>query len=165
MLCSFVIYVSIVRWDEPLLRLATDVARGIEYLHSCRYFDETYGDFKECILHRDLKPDNGTHTQTQFCLFWTHNVSCLHFSSYFGSHPPFLFTYYPPFIHSFIYIQVLVSDFLRGKLTDFGTSRAKAAEESAAMSAVGTPLYCAPEVMLQAEVILIWLLHYIFIVI
>jgi hypothetical protein len=98
MLCSFVIYVSIVRWDEPLLRLATDVARGIEYLHSCRYFDETYGDFKECILHRDLKPDNGT--QTQFCLFWTHNVSCLHFSSYFGSHPPFFcFTYFLSFIH------------------------------------------------------------------
>jgi hypothetical protein len=87
------------KWDEPLLRLATDVARGLEYLHSCRYFDETYGDFKECILHRDLKPDN-----------------------------------------------VLVTDFLRGKVTDFGSSRAKSTDAHA-MTAVGTPIYCAPEVV------------------
>eukprot|EP00615_Pteridomonas_danica_P010711 CAMPEP_0114330796 /NCGR_PEP_ID=MMETSP0101-20121206/1989_1 /TAXON_ID=38822 ORGANISM="Pteridomonas danica, Strain PT" /NCGR_SAMPLE_ID=MMETSP0101 /ASSEMBLY_ACC=CAM_ASM_000211 /LENGTH=347 /DNA_ID=CAMNT_0001460925 /DNA_START=179 /DNA_END=1222 /DNA_ORIENTATION=+ len=85
-------------WDEPLLRLATDVARGIEYLHSCRYFDEASEEFKECILHRDLKPDN-----------------------------------------------VLVTDFLRGKVTDFGASRAKSMEDRA-MTAVGTPIFCAPEI-------------------
>jgi serine/threonine protein kinase len=45
-------------WGEPLLRLATDLARGMSYLHGRKYFDEVEGVFKECILHRDLKPDN-----------------------------------------------------------------------------------------------------------
>jgi len=45
-------------WDDPLLRLATDVARGMCYLHNREYFDETEGVNKQCVLHRDLKPDN-----------------------------------------------------------------------------------------------------------
>ena len=45
-----------------------------------------------------------------------------------------------------------MSEFLLGKLTDFGTSRAKATTEgsdddAALMTAVGTPLFCAPEIM------------------
>jgi serine/threonine protein kinase len=43
------------RWDEPLLRLATDVARGMAYLHGRSYFDESDDTYKSCILHRDLK--------------------------------------------------------------------------------------------------------------
>ena len=27
------------RWEEPLLRLATDISRGITYLHSRKYID------------------------------------------------------------------------------------------------------------------------------
>jgi serine/threonine protein kinase len=42
-------------WTEPLLRLLTDVARGMLYLHSREYFDDIDGCFKSCILHRDLK--------------------------------------------------------------------------------------------------------------
>jgi serine/threonine protein kinase len=45
-------------WEEPLLRLAQDVARGMAYLHARSYFDEVDGCMKECIVHRDLKPDN-----------------------------------------------------------------------------------------------------------
>jgi len=41
--------------------------------------------------------------------------------------------------------NVLVSEYLTAKITDFGTSRARA-EEDVTMTAVGTPLYCAPEI-------------------
>jgi len=42
----------------------------------------------------------------------------------------------------------LVSDLLRAKVSDFGTSRAKSVSEELTMSSVGTPLYCAPEIFL-----------------
>jgi len=42
--------------------------------------------------------------------------------------------------------NVLVTEFLSAKVSDFGTSRAKA-ENDATMTAVGTPLFCAPEVV------------------
>jgi serine/threonine protein kinase len=87
------------RWDDPLLRLATDVARGMNYLHNRKYYDERESEKVKCILHRDLKPDNA-----------------------------------------------LVSEFIAAKLADFGTSRAKG-EEDVTMTAVGTPLYVAPEIV------------------
>jgi serine/threonine protein kinase len=40
----------------------------------------------------------------------------------------------------------LITDFLSAKITDFGTSRPKGAEDIT-MTAVGTPLYAAPELM------------------
>ena len=43
--------------------------------------------------------------------------------------------------------NVLVTEFNRGKIADFGTSRAKAASDDAIMTAVGTPLFAAPELM------------------
>jgi len=44
------------RWGEPLLRLASDVSRGMAYLHGREYLDETdQNKLKRCILHRDLK--------------------------------------------------------------------------------------------------------------
>jgi len=89
---------SDLRWDDPLLRLATDVARGMNYLHNRQYYDEREENTLKCILHRDLKPDNA-----------------------------------------------LVSDYTAAKLADFGTSRAKG-EEDVTMTAVGTPLYVAPEI-------------------
>ena len=46
------------RWEEPLLRLAIDIARGMSYLHSWKIFDERTHSFKEGVVHRDLKPDN-----------------------------------------------------------------------------------------------------------
>jgi serine/threonine protein kinase len=87
------------RWDDPLLRFACDIARGMNYLHNRKYFDEVQKEQKQCILHRDLKPDN-----------------------------------------------VLVTDFIAGKIADFGTSRSKAADD-VTMTAVGTPLYVAPEIV------------------
>jgi len=83
---------------DPLLRLACDMARGMNYLHNRSYYDERDEEMKHCILHRDLKPDNA-----------------------------------------------LISDFIAAKLADFGTSRA-IEEEDVTMTAVGTPLYVAPEI-------------------
>ena len=45
-------------WGDPLLKLAADIARGMVYLHGRKYYDEQEKTYKECILHRDLKPDN-----------------------------------------------------------------------------------------------------------
>jgi len=42
-------------WDEPLLRLATDVARGMAYLHGREFVDDASGEVKRGVLHRDLK--------------------------------------------------------------------------------------------------------------
>ena len=42
--------------------------------------------------------------------------------------------------------NVLVTSFMSAKITDFGTSRAKGLPD-VTMSAVGTPLFCAPEMM------------------
>jgi serine/threonine protein kinase len=46
--------------------------------------------------------------------------------------------------------NALVTDFMTCKLTDFGTSRAKGAEDIT-MTAVGTPLFVAPEIALGDE--------------
>ena len=40
---------------------------------------------------------------------------------------------------------MLVTDFMSAKITDFGTSRFKS--EDVTMTATGTPLFCAPEVV------------------
>jgi serine/threonine protein kinase len=40
------------RWDEQLLTLAQDVARGMAYLHGREYLDEVDGSKRQCILHR-----------------------------------------------------------------------------------------------------------------
>ena len=42
-------------WNDPLLRLATDVARGMRYLHGRRIFDAEKGEELATVLHRDLK--------------------------------------------------------------------------------------------------------------
>ena len=39
-------------WNDPLLRLASDIARGMAYLHSRSYFDEQALKQMHCILHR-----------------------------------------------------------------------------------------------------------------
>jgi len=50
--------VGVLEWDDPLLRLASDVARGMAYLHGREFFDEAAGERQRCIIHRDLKPAN-----------------------------------------------------------------------------------------------------------
>lgn len=42
--------------------------------------------------------------------------------------------------------QALITDFVTAKITDFGTSRAMAAED-VTMTAVGTPLFSSPEIL------------------
>jgi serine/threonine protein kinase len=89
-------------WMDPLLKLATEIAQGMAYLHGTKQTEgnptATVQD-KEIILHRDLKPDN-----------------------------------------------VLISEFVSAKITDFGTSRTKETRNDVTMSGVGTPLFCAPEI-------------------
>jgi serine/threonine protein kinase len=44
--------------------------------------------------------------------------------------------------------NALVTEFTSSKISDFGTSRSKAQSyQDVAMTAVGTPLFCAPEVL------------------
>jgi len=54
-------------WKDKRLRMVTECALGVQYLHNERYwFDGEYKDgeeveapgWRECIIHRDLKPDN-----------------------------------------------------------------------------------------------------------
>ena len=42
-------------WNDPLLRLATDIARGMRFLHGRKYYDEVKGEQQSTVLHRDLK--------------------------------------------------------------------------------------------------------------
>ena len=34
------------RWEDPLLKIAMDVARGMAYLHGCEFVDEATGESK-----------------------------------------------------------------------------------------------------------------------
>ena len=44
--------------------------------------------------------------------------------------------------------NVLVTEFMSSKISDFGTSRSKSqSHKNVTMTGVGTPLYCAPEVL------------------
>jgi len=43
--------------------------------------------------------------------------------------------------------NVLITEFLLAKITDFGTSRIKEINDDVTMSSVGTPLFCAPEIV------------------
>jgi len=45
-------------WQDPLGKLATDIARGLVHMHSRRWFDEAANKMQECCLNRDLKPEN-----------------------------------------------------------------------------------------------------------
>ena len=54
-------------WKDKRLRMATECALGVQYLHNERnWFDGEYKDgeeveapgWRDCIIHRDLKPDN-----------------------------------------------------------------------------------------------------------
>jgi serine/threonine protein kinase len=70
-------------WNDPLLRLASDVARGMAYLHSRSYFDEHESKMKSCILHRlvlcafvhNLRYSNLNPLTLSHLLFTLHSVS------------------------------------------------------------------------------------------
>jgi len=51
-------------WADPKLRMATDAARGMSYLHTKRYYDDINKTWIDCVIHRDLKPANMMLTQT-----------------------------------------------------------------------------------------------------
>ena len=40
------------RWEDPLLRLAADVARGMNYLHKREHYDEISHSTKKCIIRK-----------------------------------------------------------------------------------------------------------------
>ena len=45
-------------WEEPKLMQATDIANAMVYLHSTRYWEDEKQEWMNCVIHRDLKPDN-----------------------------------------------------------------------------------------------------------
>ena len=45
-------------WKGKLLKMTTEMALGVQYLHDTRYFDDQQNEYRDCIIHRDLKPDN-----------------------------------------------------------------------------------------------------------
>jgi len=45
-------------WKKNLLRIMTECALGVQYLHKTRFYSEEKKAFEDCIIHRDLKPDN-----------------------------------------------------------------------------------------------------------
>ena len=47
------------RWDDSILLLATDIARGMVYLHGRSYIDDIDGTRRVGVLHRDLKVSCG----------------------------------------------------------------------------------------------------------
>ena len=55
------------RWEDPLLKMAQDVSRGMVYLHGREFFDDETGALKQCIIHRDLKPDNALISEFSSC--------------------------------------------------------------------------------------------------
>lgn len=42
-------------WHDPLLKMTTDIARGLAHMHSRRWFDEVANRIQETVIHRDLK--------------------------------------------------------------------------------------------------------------
>ena len=109
--------------------MATDIARGMVYLHAREYYDDDTGRLQRCIMHRCatlslLEPDISS-------------------SSLLGrgrSHAP-------PRLHRDLKPEnVLVTEFMSGKISDFGTSRTKDARDAEMTASVGTPVFVAPEV-------------------
>eukprot|EP00520_Triparma_pacifica_P006010 CAMPEP_0118656516 /NCGR_PEP_ID=MMETSP0785-20121206/13529_1 /TAXON_ID=91992 /ORGANISM="Bolidomonas pacifica, Strain CCMP 1866" /LENGTH=882 /DNA_ID=CAMNT_0006549377 /DNA_START=68 /DNA_END=2713 /DNA_ORIENTATION=- len=54
---------SDLRWRSHLLHTAQELSMSLEYLHHSRYWHEKKGDngkpgWRECIIHRDVKPEN-----------------------------------------------------------------------------------------------------------
>ena len=45
-------------WQTEKLRIMQEIARGMNYLHTAVFFDSDNGNYKEGLVHRDLKPDN-----------------------------------------------------------------------------------------------------------
>ena len=45
-------------WQDPKLRVVSDVAQGMNYLHNTSYYDDKRNQQVTSVLHRDLKPGN-----------------------------------------------------------------------------------------------------------
>ncbi|CAM9245279.1 unnamed protein product, partial [Phaeothamnion confervicola] len=54
----------VLTWQTHKYRMLTDIVRGMGYLHSARYYDQSTRSYQSCIMHRDLKPQNMLVTAT-----------------------------------------------------------------------------------------------------
>ena len=48
------------RWrgERGVLKIMTEAALGVQYLHQSRFYNHQEKNWENCIIHRDLKPDN-----------------------------------------------------------------------------------------------------------
>ena len=51
-------------WENQMLKISTDIARGLICMHTRRWWDEVENRMQETVIHRDLKPDNVLITDT-----------------------------------------------------------------------------------------------------
>jgi len=49
---------KVLSWNTHLLKTASELANALAYLHNMRYYDEKEETYKQCIIHRDVKPSN-----------------------------------------------------------------------------------------------------------
>ena len=45
-------------WEQHKYRWALEIASAMKYLHGCIFFDSESSQYREGVVHRDLKPDN-----------------------------------------------------------------------------------------------------------
>ena len=116
-----------ISWKDPLLRAATEIAKGMLYLHCHEFYDDSDMQMKRGVVHRDLKVFDFLHQ----CIKYT----------------PFFKLTSPLYCCSRKTENVLVTDFLAFKICDFGGSLAQARKNDLQSTQVGTPLFAAPEIM------------------
>eukprot|EP00615_Pteridomonas_danica_P008702 CAMPEP_0114357348 /NCGR_PEP_ID=MMETSP0101-20121206/21558_1 /TAXON_ID=38822 ORGANISM="Pteridomonas danica, Strain PT" /NCGR_SAMPLE_ID=MMETSP0101 /ASSEMBLY_ACC=CAM_ASM_000211 /LENGTH=375 /DNA_ID=CAMNT_0001500063 /DNA_START=433 /DNA_END=1557 /DNA_ORIENTATION=+ len=111
-------------WLDPLHKMAIDMAQGLNYLHSIVKEEEEEEEEEE-------ENENDDDVTNKEAGKGKRESSSKHCILHRDMKPD----------------NVLITEFLSCKITDFGTSRAKEANANITMSAVGTPLFCAPEIV------------------
>ncbi|CAN0053957.1 unnamed protein product, partial [Hapterophycus canaliculatus] len=49
---------GLLSWADQKFEMCLDIASGMAYLHRFKHFDELSNSMQDCVIHRDLKPQN-----------------------------------------------------------------------------------------------------------